>query len=89
MLDYNNTKPLSHFEAGTPRGPVNTQSQNKAAMLNLLHQQPQMKPRPTGMPFRPPTHLPHSQVRICRATTYMFYISQLAKRTYLDRHFKA
>ncbi|XP_017329100.1 mastermind-like protein 1 isoform X2 [Ictalurus punctatus] len=61
MLDYNNTKPLSHFEAGTPRGPVNTQSQNKAAMLNLLHQQPQMKPRPTGMPFRPPTHLPHSQ----------------------------
>lgn len=68
MLDYNNTKPLSHFEAGAPRGPVNTQSQNKAAMLNLLRQQQQhqqqMKPRPTGMPFRPPTHLSHSQVRI-------------------------
>ncbi|KAK3535569.1 hypothetical protein QTP70_016837 [Hemibagrus guttatus] len=77
MLDYNNTKPLSHFEAGAPRCPVNTQSQNKAAMLNLLRQQQQqqqqqhhqqqqqqqqqMKPRPTGMPFRPPTHLPHSQ----------------------------
>lgn len=70
MLDYNNTKPLSHFEAGAPRGPVNTQSQNKAAMLNLLRQQhqqqqqqqqQQMKPRPTGIPFRPPTHLQHSQ----------------------------
>ncbi|XP_058253434.1 mastermind-like protein 1 isoform X2 [Hemibagrus wyckioides] len=68
MLDYNNTKPLSHFEAGAPRGPVNPQSQNKAAMLNLLRQhqhqhqqQQQMKPRPTGMPFRPPTHLPHTQ----------------------------
>ncbi|XP_053361440.1 mastermind-like protein 1 isoform X2 [Clarias gariepinus] len=72
MLDYNNTKPLSHFEAGGPRGPVNTQSQSKA-VLNLLHQQrqqqqlqqhqqqQQMKPRPAGMPFRPPTHLPHSQ----------------------------
>lgn len=71
MLDYNNTKPLSHFEAGAPRGPVNTQSQNKAAMLNLLRQHPGMKPRPTGISFRPPTHLPHSQVRICKATTYM------------------
>lgn len=72
MLDYNNTKPLSHFEAGAPRGPVNTQSQNKAAMLNLLRQQQQhqqqqqMKQRPTGMPFK--THLSHTQVRICKAT---------------------
>lgn len=89
MLDYNNTKPLSHFEAGAPRGPVNTQSQNKAAMLNLLRQQQQqqqhqqqMKPRATGMQFRPPTHLSHSQVRICKATTYM-YISQFLNHIYL------
>lgn len=92
MLDYNNTKPLSHFEAGAQRGPVNTQSQNKAAMLNLLRQQQQqqqhqqhqqqqqqMKPRPTGMPFRPPTHLQHSQVRICNTTTYMLDISHISK----------
>lgn len=69
MLDYNNTKPLSHFEAGAPRGPANTQSQNKAAMLNLLRQQQQqMKPRPPGMQFRT-TAMSHSQVRICKAAT--------------------
>lgn len=63
MLSYNNTKPLSHFEAGGPggpRGPPNTQSQNKAALLSLLRQQ-QMKQK-AGMPFRP--HLPHAQVRL-------------------------
>ncbi|KAM4621479.1 mastermind-like protein 1 isoform 2-T2 [Polymixia lowei] len=63
MLSYNNTKPLSHFEAGgpgpgPPRGPPNAQSQNKAALLSLIRQQQQMKQK-TGMPFRP--HLPHTQ----------------------------
>ncbi|XP_062333176.1 mastermind-like protein 1 isoform X2 [Osmerus eperlanus] len=46
MLNYNNTKPLSHYEAGAsgpPRGPPNTQSQNKATLLSLLRQQQQMK----------------------------------------------
>ena len=66
MLSYNNTKPLSHFEASGPGpagpgpagagGPPNPQ--NKAALLSFLRQQ-QTKQK-AGMPFRP--HLPHAQV---------------------------
>lgn len=60
MLNYNNTKPLSHFEAGPgPPRPPNTQSQNKAALLTLLRQQ-QIKQK-NSMNFR--QHLPHTQVR--------------------------
>ncbi|XP_036425199.1 mastermind-like protein 1 isoform X2 [Colossoma macropomum] len=67
MLDYRNTKPLSHFEAsapGPPRAPAASQVQNKAALLNIIRQQQQqqqqpMKQRPTSMPFRP--HLPLTQ----------------------------
>lgn len=60
MLNYNNTKPLSHFEAGPgPLRPPNTQSQNKAALLTLLRQQ-QIKQK-NSMNFR--QHLPHTQVR--------------------------
>ncbi|XP_021439752.2 mastermind-like protein 1 isoform X3 [Oncorhynchus mykiss] len=61
MLNYSNTKPLSHYEAATqgpPRGPPSAQSQNKAVMLSLLRQQQQMKQK-QGLPFRP--HLPHGQ----------------------------
>ncbi|KAJ8405292.1 hypothetical protein AAFF_G00322830 [Aldrovandia affinis] len=56
MLDYTNTKPLSHYD-GTqgPQGPAS--AQNKAALLSLIRQQP-MKQK-TGLPFRP--HLPHTQ----------------------------
>ncbi|KAF1385114.1 hypothetical protein PFLUV_G00127300, partial [Perca fluviatilis] len=59
MLNYNNTKPLSHFEAGPgpPRLP-NTQSQNKAALLSLLRQQQQIKQK-NSMNFR--QHIPHAQ----------------------------
>lgn len=58
MLNYNNTKPLSHFEAGPgPPRPPNTQNQNKAALLTLLRQQ-QMKQK--NMNFR--QHIPHTQV---------------------------
>lgn len=40
MLNYNNTKPLSHFEAGPgPPRPPNTQNNGKAALLTLLRQQ--------------------------------------------------
>ncbi|XP_026877790.2 mastermind-like protein 1 isoform X1 [Electrophorus electricus] len=63
MLDYSNTKPLSHFEAGAPgqpRGPAAPAPQNKAALLTILRQQ-QMKQRPTAMPFRPPAHMAHAQ----------------------------
>ncbi|XP_052006340.1 mastermind-like protein 1 [Xyrauchen texanus] len=65
MLDYSNTKPLSHYEAGmpgAPRGPLNTQNQNKQtqAFLNLMRHQQLQKQRPTGMNFRP-THLQHAQ----------------------------
>ncbi|XP_067454306.1 mastermind-like protein 1 isoform X1 [Thunnus thynnus] len=56
MLNYNNTKPLSHFEAGPgPPRPPNTQSQNKAALLSLLRQQQQIKQKN----FR--QHLSHTQ----------------------------
>lgn len=64
MLNYNNTKPLSHFEAGPGPGPPrlpNTQGQNKAAMLSLLRQQ-QLKQKQNSMNFR--QHIPHSQVRV-------------------------
>lgn len=58
MLNYNNTKPLSHFEAGPgPPRPPNTQ--NKAALLTLLRQQ-QIKQK-NSMNFR--QHIPHTQVR--------------------------
>ncbi|XP_063732632.1 mastermind-like protein 1 isoform X2 [Eleginops maclovinus] len=58
MLNYNNTKPLSHFEAGPgPPRPPNTQSQNKAALLTLLRQQQQIKQK-NSMGFR---HIPHTQ----------------------------
>lgn len=60
MLSYNNTKPLSHFEAGPgPPRPPNTQSPNKAALLTLLRQQQQIKQN--SMNFR--QHIPHTQVR--------------------------
>ncbi|XP_028271204.1 mastermind-like protein 1 isoform X2 [Parambassis ranga] len=60
MLNYNNTKPLSHFEAGPgPPRPPNTQSQNKAALLTLIRQQQQIK-RKNSMNFR--QHIPpHAQ----------------------------
>ncbi|XP_029917643.1 mastermind-like protein 1 isoform X2 [Myripristis murdjan] len=61
MLNFNNTKPLSHFEAGGPGPgpprPPNAQTQNKAALLSLLRQQ-QMKQK-NSMTFRP--HIPHTQ----------------------------
>ncbi|XP_059378124.1 mastermind-like protein 1 [Carassius carassius] len=59
MLNYSNTKPLSHYEAGAlgaPRGPQATQNQNKQnqAILNMMrHQQMQ---RPANMNFRPAHH---------------------------------
>ncbi|XP_052430145.1 mastermind-like protein 1 [Carassius gibelio] len=61
MLDYNNTKPLSHYEAGAPgapRGPPATQNQNKQnqAILNLMLQQQIAKQRPASMNFRPAQH---------------------------------
>ncbi|XP_023145672.2 mastermind-like protein 1 isoform X2 [Amphiprion ocellaris] len=59
MLNYNNTKPLSHFEAGPgPPRPTNAQNQNKAALLTLLRQQQQIKQK-NSMNFR--QHIPHSQ----------------------------
>ncbi|XP_029973628.1 mastermind-like protein 1 isoform X2 [Salarias fasciatus] len=59
MLTLNNTKPLSHFEAGPgPPRPPNTQSQNKAALLSLLRQQQQIKQK-NSMSFR--QHIPHTQ----------------------------
>ncbi|XP_028815403.1 mastermind-like protein 1 [Denticeps clupeoides] len=61
MLDYNNTKPLSHYEAGAPgppRGPAGA-GQNKAALLNLIRTQQAMKQK-AGMAFRP-THMQHAQ----------------------------
>ncbi|XP_035525317.1 mastermind-like protein 1 [Morone saxatilis] len=60
MLNYNNTKPLSHFEAGPgpPRLP-NAQNQNKAALLTLLRQQQQIKQKQNSMNFR--QHIPHTQ----------------------------
>ncbi|XP_040903942.1 mastermind-like protein 1 isoform X2 [Toxotes jaculatrix] len=58
MLNYNNTKPLSHFEAGPgPPRPPNTQNQNKAVLLSMLRQQ-QIKQK-NSMNFR--AHMPHTQ----------------------------
>ncbi|KAM8848024.1 mastermind-like protein 1 [Synchiropus picturatus] len=49
-LNYNNTKPLSHFEAApAPLRPPMTQ--NKVALLNLLRQQQQMKQK--NLNYRP------------------------------------
>ncbi|XP_022620223.1 mastermind-like protein 1 [Seriola dumerili] len=59
MLNYNNTKPLSHFEAGPgPPRPPNNQNQNKAALLTLLRHQQQIKQK-NSMNFR--QHIPHTQ----------------------------
>ncbi|XP_051810469.1 mastermind-like protein 1 [Acanthochromis polyacanthus] len=61
MLNYNNTKPLSHFEAGPgPPRPPGAQNQNKAALLTLLRQQQQQQiKQKNSMNFR--QHIPHSQ----------------------------
>ncbi|KAI3351546.1 hypothetical protein L3Q82_020229 [Scortum barcoo] len=60
MLNYNNTKPLSHFEAGPgPPRPPNTQSQNRMALVALIRQQQQSKQK--NMNFR--QHIPHTQVK--------------------------
>ncbi|KAM4732601.1 mastermind-like protein 1 isoform 2-T2 [Anableps anableps] len=60
ILNYKNTIPLSHYEAGPggpgPPRPPNNQNQDKAALLNLLRQQQQQK---SSMNFR--QHLPHAQ----------------------------
>lgn len=67
MLNYSNTKPLSHYEAGAPgapRGPPATQNQNNQnqAILNLMRHQQMPKQRPTSMNFRP-AHHQHAPVR--------------------------
>ncbi|XP_047209512.1 mastermind-like protein 1 isoform X3 [Girardinichthys multiradiatus] len=55
ILNYKNTIPLSHFEAGPgPPRPPNCQIQDKAALLNLLRQQ-----QKNSMNFR--QHIAHSQ----------------------------
>ncbi|KAM3612267.1 uncharacterized protein V6R79_005748 [Siganus canaliculatus] len=60
MLSYNNTKPLSHFEAGPgPPRPPNAQGQNKAALLTLIRQQQQQLKQKSSMNFR--AHIPHTQ----------------------------
>ncbi|XP_061541024.1 mastermind-like protein 1 isoform X2 [Phycodurus eques] len=63
VLNYNNTKPLSHFEAGPgPPRPPNGQNQNKAALLSLLRQQQQQQQQmkqKNNMNFR--QHLTHTQ----------------------------
>ncbi|XP_067312853.1 mastermind-like protein 1 isoform X2 [Pseudorasbora parva] len=61
MLDYSNTKPLSHYEAvaaGAPRGPPNTQNKQNQAILNLMRQQ-QMQKQRSNLSFRP-AHLQHA-----------------------------
>lgn len=68
MLNYSNTKPLSHFEAGGgpgpgPPRPPNTQNQ-KAALLSLIRQQQQMKQK-NNMNFRS-----HTQVRNTHTHTH-------------------
>lgn len=67
ILDYSNTKPLSHYETGAPgapKGPPTTQNQNKPnqAILNLMRHQQMQKQRPPGINFRP-THTQHPLVR--------------------------
>ncbi|KAM9377419.1 mastermind-like protein 1 [Pholidichthys leucotaenia] len=59
MPNYNNTKPLSHFEPGPgPPRPTNTQSQNKAALLSLIQQQQRIKQK-SSVGF--PQQLQHAQ----------------------------
>uniref|UniRef100_A0A1A7WBA6 Mastermind-like 1 n=2 Tax=Iconisemion striatum TaxID=60296 RepID=A0A1A7WBA6_9TELE len=58
-LNFHNTRPLSHYEAGPgpPRLP-NSQNQDKA--LSLVRQQQQLpQPKPSGINFL--QHIPHSQ----------------------------
>lgn len=74
MLSYNNTKPLSHFEAGPgglgagpgppPRATGGQAPQNKAALLSLLRQQQVKQKNSGGNMFRQQHHPPHSQVRL-------------------------
>uniref|UniRef100_A0A8C5PZ26 Mastermind like transcriptional coactivator 1 n=1 Tax=Leptobrachium leishanense TaxID=445787 RepID=A0A8C5PZ26_9ANUR len=71
MLDYGNTKPLSHYEADCGTGVV-AQNQSKTAMLTYLQRQQQQLPhmtdeqnqmfmmkRKAGIPYRP--LVPHGQ----------------------------
>ncbi|XP_028316176.1 mastermind-like protein 1 isoform X2 [Gouania willdenowi] len=60
VLTFNNTKPLSHFEAGPGPGPrpPNPPNHNKAALLTLLRQQQQIKQK-NSMSYR--QHLTHTQ----------------------------
>ncbi|TRY98201.1 hypothetical protein DNTS_006234 [Danionella cerebrum] len=76
MLDYSNTKPLSHYELGAPgapRGPPNPQNQNKPnqAILNIMRQQQMQKQRPSGMNFRA-AHLPHTP--LCTGSRIQDYV---------------
>ncbi|XP_038555027.1 mastermind-like protein 1 isoform X1 [Micropterus salmoides] len=61
LPNYNNTQPLTHFEAGPgPPRPPNTQSQNKAALLTLLRQQQKNRTENrNSMNFR--QHIAHTQ----------------------------
>ncbi|KAL2077647.1 hypothetical protein ACEWY4_027151 [Coilia grayii] len=61
MPDYNNTKPLTHFEAGAPVGPQGPgAAANQKAVLYMMRQSQGMKQKP-GLPFRPPPHMQHPQ----------------------------
>ncbi|XP_005937109.1 mastermind-like protein 1 isoform X2 [Haplochromis burtoni] len=53
MLNYNNTKPLSHYEAG-PGPPRPTNQNQKVGLLSLIQQQCRKE-----KPYRP--HMPHPQ----------------------------
>ncbi|XP_030594537.1 mastermind-like protein 1 isoform X2 [Archocentrus centrarchus] len=57
MLNYNNTKPLSHYEAG-PGAPRPSNTQNPKALLTLLQQQQRLKQK-SGVNYR--QHIPHPQ----------------------------
>lgn len=65
MLNYSNTKPLSHYEAG-PGAPRPPSTQNPKALLALLQQQQHLKQK-SGVSYR--QHLPHPQVRSTRSNT--------------------
>lgn len=60
MLNYNNTKPLSHYEAG-PGPPRPTNQNQKVGLLSLIQQQCRKE-----KPYRP--HMPHPQVRSTHET---------------------
>lgn len=65
MLDYRNTKPLSHYEAGVPgapKGPPTTQNKPNQTILNFMRHHQLQKQRPTGINFRP-AHIQHPPVR--------------------------